>query len=144
MRARTRAVAATAGAALVVVPLTGAAAAALVSQDLTSTGVNPDSLATAPIEAGDAPAAADLAAVTASEDADLDIATPEIAVKEDPPPAPEPVAAPEPAPAPATAPAPAADAGTSESSSGTGARPGTDFRRTDSCRTCSLHSSAAT
>ena len=119
MRARTRAVAATAGAALVVVPLTGAAAAALVSQDLTTTGVNPDTLATAPIdeiasiEAGDAATAADLAGVTAkvtaSEDADIDIATPEISVKEDPPPAPAPVAAPR--------------SSSSSSSSGTGARP---------------------
>ncbi|GIG53698.1 hypothetical protein Dac01nite_04500 [Demequina activiva] len=115
--------AATAGAALVVVPLTGAAAAALVSQDLTTDGVNPDTLATAPIdeiasiEAGDGAAAADLAgvtaSVTASEDIDIDIATPEISVKEDPPPPPP----------PAAAPAPASTSSSSSSSSGTGARP---------------------
>ncbi|WP_084106197.1 C40 family peptidase [Demequina sp. NBRC 110056] len=104
MRARTRAVAATAGAALVVVPLTGAAAAALVSQDLTTDGtVNPDTLAiatvtdeVASVEASDA-VAADLAAVTATvtadDEADFDVATPEINVKEDPPPAPAPAAA---------------------------------------------------
>lgn len=121
MRARTRAVAATAGAALVVVPLTGAAAAALVSQDLTTDGVNPDTFATAPIdeiasiEAGDGATATDLAGVTATvtapEEADIDIATPEISVKEDPPPAPAPVAA------------PATSSSSSSSSSGTGARP---------------------
>ena len=97
MRAKTRAVAATAGAALVVVPLTGAAAAALVSQDVTTGGVNPETLAIAPDADGAAEtsaAAADLAAVTASDEADFDVAVPEIAVKEDPPPAPEPVAAP--------------------------------------------------
>lgn len=119
MRARTRAVAATAGAALVVVPLTGAAAAALVSQDLTTDGVNPDTFATAPIdeiasiEAGDGATATDLAGVTATvtapEEADIDIAVPEISVKEDPPPPPPPVAAPAPE--------------SSSSSSGTGARP---------------------
>ena len=122
MRARTRAVAATAGAALVVVPLTGAAAAALVSQDLTTDGVNPDTLATAPldeiasIDAGDGATAADLASVTAkvtaSEDADIDIATPEISVKEDPPPPPAPVAAPR-----------SGNSGSAGSSGGTGARP---------------------
>lgn len=124
MRARTRAVAATAGAALVVVPLTGAAAAALVSQDLTSNAVDPESLAVgtvdelSAIEAGDA-AAADLAAVTASEDADFDVVVPDIDVKEDPPPAPAPAAAPRPE-APA---APAAPAASSSESSGTKARP---------------------
>jgi len=91
-------VAATAGAALVVVPLTGAAAAALVSQDVTTGGVNPETLAIAPdadAASETSAAAADLAAVTASDDADFDVAVPEIAVKEDPPPAPEPVAAPQ-------------------------------------------------
>ena len=93
--------AATAGAALVVVPLTGAAAAALVSQDLTTDAVNLETLAVASVDeipavdAGDA-AAADLAAVTttvtASDEADFDVAVPEISVKEDPPPAPAPVA----------------------------------------------------
>ncbi|MFV0633744.1 C40 family peptidase [Demequina sp.] len=97
MRAKTRAVAATAGAALVVVPLTGAAAAALVSQDLTTDGtIDPNTLAltTIPGDASesDAAAATDLAAVTsavtASEDADLEFSSPTINVKEDPPPAP--------------------------------------------------------
>lgn len=84
MRARTRAVAATAGAALVVVPLTGAAAAALVSQDVTAeTGTSELALE------ADA-AAADLAAVassvTASGDAGFDVDTPQIDVSEDPEP----------------------------------------------------------
>nr|WP_304441541.1 C40 family peptidase [Demequina sp. NBRC 110053] len=126
MRARTRAVAATAGAALVVVPLTGAAAAALVSQDLTTDGtVDPDTLAiatvsddVAAVDAG-AAAATDLAAVTATVTADdeaaFDVATPEIKVKEDPPPPPPPVAA-------TSTASDSGDSGNS-GSSGTSARP---------------------
>ncbi len=110
MRAKTRAVAATAGAALVVVPLTGAAAAALVAQDLTVDSVTPDTLA---IETQADAAAADLASisgsVTASEDAELEIPTPEIDVEADP----EPVV---------VAPPAATNSGTSGSSSSS-ARP---------------------
>lgn len=109
MRAKTRAVAAAAGAALVVVPLTGAAAAALVAQDMTVDSVTPDTLA---IETQAEAASADLAAVsgtvTASDDADFELHTPEIDVEADP----EPVV---------VAPAPAAN--TSSSSSSSGARP---------------------
>src|SRR5690554_6849634 len=89
MRARTRAVAAAAGAALVVVPLTGAAAAALVSQDTTDASVSPHLLA---LQTETETDVADIAAiadeVTASEEADFDVDTPEIKVKENPPPAP--------------------------------------------------------
>ncbi len=78
-----------AGAALVVVPLTGAAAAALVSQDLTADVVTPDILA---LEAQENVEAADLAAiageVTASEDAEFNLDAPEIDVKADPVPVP--------------------------------------------------------
>lgn len=108
MRAKTRAVAATAGAALVVVPLTGAAAAALVAQDMTVDSVTPNTLA---IETQPEAASADLAAVagevTASEDVEFDVHTPEIDVEADP----EPVVV---APAPAAA---------SSTSSGSSARP---------------------
>lgn len=89
MRARTRAVAAAAGAALVVVPLTGAAAAALVAQDATEDSVPSHLLA---LETDTDSHAADIAAVTdgvaASEDAELDVTTPEIDVKKNPPPPP--------------------------------------------------------
>ncbi|WP_238581662.1 C40 family peptidase [Demequina aestuarii] len=108
MRAKTRAVAAAAGAALVVVPLTGAAAAALVAQDLTVDSVTPDTLA---IETQADAASADLAAVsgtvTASDDAEFELHTPDIDVEADP----EPVV---------VAPAPAANTSRSSSS---GARP---------------------
>lgn len=91
MRARTRAVAAAAGAALVVVPLTGAAAAALVSQDATEDSVPSHLLA---LETDTEGEAADIAAVTdgvaASEDAEIDVTTPEIDVKKNPPPPPPP------------------------------------------------------
>src|SRR5690554_382801 len=89
MRARTRAVAAAAGAALVVVPLTGAAAAALVSQDATDASVPSHLLALETVNdvtAADIPAVA--GEVAASEDADFDVAAPEIDVKKNPPPPP--------------------------------------------------------
>src|SRR5690554_4082999 len=89
MRAKTRAVAAAAGAALVVVPLTGAAAAALVAQDSTDASVSPHLLALeAETDAEVAEIAAVAGEVTASEDADFEVNAPEIKVKEDPPPAP--------------------------------------------------------
>lgn len=109
MRARTRAVAAAAGAALVVVPLTGAAAAALVAQDATENTVPSHLLA---LEADTNADAAEIAAVAdevaASEDADFDVAVPEIDVKKNPPPAPAVRRAP---------------AGNSSGSSSSGARP---------------------
>ncbi|WP_200808995.1 C40 family peptidase [Demequina sp. NBRC 110051] len=93
MRARTRAVAATAGAALVVVPLTGAAAAALVSQDVTAeTGTSEIALEA---DAASADLAAVASEVTAAGDAGFDVETPQIDVSEDP----EPIVTPPPAPA---------------------------------------------
>lgn len=93
MRARTRAVATAAGAALVVVPLTGAAAAALVSQDATEDSVPSHLLA---LETDSEVEAAKIAAVTdgvaASEDAEIDVSTPEIGVKKNLPPPPAPSA----------------------------------------------------
>ena len=112
MRARTRAVAAAAGAALVVVPLTGAAAAALVSQDATDASV-PSHLLALEIDndadMADIPAVAD--EVAASEDADFDVAAPEIDVKKNPP------------PAPVVRSAPSSNSSNSSSSSSSGARP---------------------
>ncbi|MFW7413787.1 C40 family peptidase [Demequina sp. SO4-18] len=107
--------AATAGAALVVVPLTGAAAAALVAQDMTVDSVTPNTLA---IETEADAASADLAAVasevTASDDADFDVSTPDIDVSAHPEPEPE--------PEPVVA-APQANSSTSSSSSSSPARP---------------------
>ncbi|MFN3866253.1 MAG: C40 family peptidase [Demequina sp.] len=112
MRAKTRAVAATAGAALVVVPLTGAAAAALVAQDLTVDAVTPNTLA---IETQADAASADLAAVsgavTAPDDADFELHVPTIDVEADP----EPV--------PVVQPPAASSSSSNSGSSSSGARP---------------------
>ncbi|WP_236683745.1 C40 family peptidase [Demequina flava] len=90
MRAKTRAVAATAGAALVVVPLTGAAAAALVTQDVTTTPANNSATAELLEETA---AAADIAAtVTAADDADYSVDTPDVEYSANP----EPVVTPDP------------------------------------------------
>ncbi|MFW2512250.1 C40 family peptidase [Demequina sp. SO4-13] len=119
MRARTRAVAATAGAALVVVPLTGAAAAALVAQDLTVDSVTPSTLA---IETQADAASTDLAAVAgevkASDEAEFEVSTPDIDVSAHPEPEPEP----EPEPV-AAAPQSTSSSGSSSSSSSAPARP---------------------
>lgn len=91
MRARTRAVAAAAGAALVVVPLTGAAAAALVAQDVTEDSVSPHLLALeteTDVDVAEVAAVAD--EVTASDDVEFDLNAPEINVKENAPPPPPP------------------------------------------------------
>lgn len=90
MRAKTRAVAATAGAALVVVPLTGAAAAALVTQDVTTTPTENSASADLLEETA---AAADIAAtVTAADDADFSVDTPDVEYSANP----EPIVTPEP------------------------------------------------
>ncbi|WP_274668891.1 C40 family peptidase [Demequina sp. B12] len=81
MRARTRAVAATAGAALVVVPLTGAAAAALVTQDIVPSNPLAES---ATIE--DAAAADIAASVTAADEAGYDVDTPDVEFSANPEP----------------------------------------------------------
>ncbi|WP_062071467.1 C40 family peptidase [Demequina sediminicola] len=88
MRAKTRAVAATAGAALVVVPLTGAAAAALVTQDIPTGNLSADSASIEDV------AAADIAAsVTAAGEAEYDVNTPDVEYSANP----EPVYTPPPA-----------------------------------------------
>lgn len=87
MRARTRVVAATAGAALVVVPLTGAAAVALVAQDETVGLVTPDDLAAVTVEA-EPQVDAIASGVEAPSEIDFEIDVPQIDVKENPPPAP--------------------------------------------------------
>ncbi|MEX0913996.1 MAG: C40 family peptidase, partial [Demequina sp.] len=100
LRAKSRAVIAAAGAAIVMVPLTGAAAATLVARE------DEPVIATAAVVAEDRTAivAEKLASdqnsiatvsttVTASSEAEVDIETPKIKVKEDPPP-PPPAAAP--------------------------------------------------
>ncbi|GMA35092.1 hypothetical protein GCM10025876_12960 [Demequina litorisediminis] len=81
--------AATAGAALVVVPLTGAAAAALVSQDVTA--VSGTSEVALEADAASADLGSVAASVTAPDELDYDVATPDIDVSEDP----EPVVIPE-------------------------------------------------
>ncbi|WP_234986542.1 C40 family peptidase [Demequina sp. NBRC 110055] len=117
MRARTRAVAATAGAALVVVPLTGAAAAALVSQDVTAeTGTSEIALEA---DAASADLAAVASEVTASGDAGFDVETPQIDVSEDP----EPVVVAPPASTSSSSSSSSSSDSSSSSSSSSEARP---------------------
>jgi len=91
LRAKSRAVIAAAGAAMVMVPLTGAAAATLVTQDEAPVGPTAAIVAEESAAYGESIAAVSTT-VTASSVAEIDIETPEIKVKNDPPPAPAPVA----------------------------------------------------
>lgn len=85
MRARTRAVAAAAGAALIVVPLTGAAAAALVTAP--ETALTPDQDVVAAANLSIANDIAEVPEVVAAEDdAKFEVDTPSIKVKENPKP----------------------------------------------------------
>lgn len=89
MRARTRAVATTAGAALVVVPLTGAAAVALVGQD--PTGPDPQTVASNGADYG-AALAEQGTVIVAGATSTFEIDVPEVSVVLPPPP-PRPAAA---------------------------------------------------
>lgn len=93
MRAKSRAVVAAAGAALVVVPLTGAAAVALVGNQEPELTVVPDQSVVAQQSAqyGEAIAASSTV-IAAPASADFDLNTPTIKVKENPPPPPPPPA----------------------------------------------------
>lgn len=83
MRARTRAVATTAGAALVVVPLTGAAAVALVGQD--PTGPDPQTVASSGAEYG-AALAEEGTVIVAGATSTFELDVPEVTVVLPPPP----------------------------------------------------------
>ncbi len=87
MRAKTRAVAAAAGAALVVVPLTGAAAAALVTTDTEGSALTVGAAA----QNAYTNDIAEIPAVTSTaDDADFTVVTPKVSVELPPPPAPAP------------------------------------------------------
>lgn len=87
MRAKTRAVVAAASAALVVIPLSGAAAVALVAQDTTPVVPDVELVAEQSAQFGDAVGAVE-SPVVASSVADHAVETPEIKVKDNPPPPP--------------------------------------------------------